>query len=86
MCPSLKSDMNGDGLLTIADLWLVVSWLYHWPSNKLIELFLPDPTTTEHLEMASRYCSGWFSSAVATALWIGCYGMAIHLMSRKRTQ
>jgi len=70
-------DMNGDGLFTSADVWLLEKWLLCLPGNFLLELFafwLPRTAAFFHVHASgtSSYASfygiaAWVISAV---IWV----------------
>ena len=70
MCPKLRSDMNGDGVQTISDLWLWVKGLYFWPGNWLIEQLARNPKMMEFFELNWQSCGGWLSLAISTLCWV----------------
>jgi len=69
-CPTIKGDMNGDGVQTISDVWLMLSAAYHWPGRWSVEAMSQNPQTALFLELNAASCGGWLSFALSTAAWV----------------
>lgn len=68
-CPVITNDMNGDGFVTISDVWPMLSAAYHWPGNWLVEAMAQKPGLMRFLEIGPTSCGGWFSFALSTVAW-----------------
>ena len=66
-CPSIQSDMNGDGVQTISDIWAVLVLVYHWPGNFVVEM------VARFFELTEQSCGGWLSFGISTVVWLACY-------------
>jgi hypothetical protein len=64
-------DMNGDGLFTISDIWLLEKWLLCLPGNFLLEVF------QLNLPRAARFFEIHASMAASDSF----YGVAAWLIS-----
>jgi hypothetical protein len=69
-CPQIQKDMNGDGVQTISDLWAILSVVFYWPGNKLIEIVAQAPKSAEFFEISPQSCGGWVSLAVSAIVWL----------------
>ena len=70
-CPGIRKDMNGDGLVTITDLWLAFVTYYHAPGDWAIARLLDNPRAATFLEISPASCGGMLSLFVSTAAWFG---------------
>jgi len=60
------ADMNLDGSFTISDVWLWFKWLYFYPGDGLVYLFLnKTPSIADFFEMTTSSYGGVFSGVVS---------------------
>jgi len=85
-------DMNGDGLFTSADVWLLEKWLLCLPGNFLLELFafwLPRTAAFFDVQASSTssYASFYGVAAwvISFATWAGIW-LAISAFLRYRLE
>ncbi|MFM9847698.1 MAG: hypothetical protein ACKVP3_11125 [Hyphomicrobiaceae bacterium] len=65
------TDMNGDGLFTISDVWLWLKWLFFAPGDGVLLFlmaFMPDISDFLEVDQGSMY--GWLSGFLSAVLWI----------------
>lgn len=73
----VKTDMNGDGLLTISDvvmwfewLWEGVVWLFFLPGDTVIWLLMVyTPGLAIFLELSVEFYSGWMAGILSVITW-----------------
>ncbi len=63
------ADMNGDGKVDVADLWLWAKWLYFYPGDLLIHL-IENSALGKFLDLSERSYGGPWSSAVSIVAWL----------------
>lgn len=68
-------DMNGDGVIGIADVWLWLQWLFFYPGDLFVLLFINSglQPALDLVEFTNHYyggvVSGIFSIMVWAAIW-----------------
>jgi hypothetical protein len=62
------ADMNGDGRVTISDVWLWFKWLYFYPGDGLIYL-MGNTKLGNFLELSANSYGGFWSGVVSFLLW-----------------
>ena len=68
-------DMNGDGQITISDVWLWASYIFFAPGDViLLGIMLKLPSVAAFLEMTPKLVSGWWSLAISFLFWAICFG------------
>jgi hypothetical protein len=74
------SDMNGDSITTISDVWLWVKWLYCYPGDVVVFGILEGfPSVAGFFEMDQSSYGNWFSVITSIPLW----GMIFFLIFSK---
>jgi hypothetical protein len=73
------ADMNGDGKVTISDLWLWTKWLYFYPGDLLIFL-VADSAVGKFLDLSEKSYGGTLSSAVSAVAWLIVADLAMRLL------
>ena len=67
----IASDMNGDGVVTIADVGLWVKWIFLAPGDLLVLLTLIYATPIAlFLEISTNNISGFMSAALSLFTWL----------------
>lgn len=68
---SFFADMNGDGAITISDVWLWIKWLYFYPGDGLHYALMHGlPKLAEFFEVSSASYGGGFSGVVSFFAWL----------------
>ncbi|WP_253711823.1 hypothetical protein [Bradyrhizobium sp. WD16] len=63
-------DINGDGQITISDVWLWASYIFFAPGDViLLGIMLKLPSVAAFLEMTPKLVSGWWSFAISFLFW-----------------
>ena len=63
-------DMNGDGLVTISDMWLWLKWIFFAPGDLLLLLLMKYWTPIAlFLEISPKDLSGFFSGLISSFVW-----------------
>lgn len=68
---SFVADMNGDGAVTISDVWLWFKWLYFYPGDGF--LFATEkwaPKLAQFFELSVATYSGGFSGVMSFFVWL----------------
>ena len=68
-CPVITRDMNGDGVQTISDLWLMLGAAFHWPGDRVVEAISRDAKAARFLELSFDWCGGWISFGISCGAW-----------------
>ena len=67
----IASDMNGDGVVTIADVGLWIKWIFLAPGDFLVLLTLIYATPIAlFLEISTENISGFMSAALSLFTWL----------------
>jgi len=83
------ADMNHSGSVTISDIWLWFDWLYYWPGDSLIAMFMVIPDVARFFELTYNDYGGHLSGIVSFIMWCGViihaliYGALIFEFLRK---
>ena len=65
------ADMNGDGAITISDVWLWVKWLFFYPGDLLLAgLMAGFPDVARFFEISTSSYEGFFSGVVGAIFWL----------------
>ena len=68
------ADMNGDGFVTIGDIWLWVKWVFCTPGDGVLLLVMTQaPALARFLEITpAASLGGWLSALISVATWMAC--------------
>jgi hypothetical protein len=67
---SFVADMNGDGIVTVSDVWLWVKWLFFYPGDLLLQLIMSyTPALATFFELAPSSFGGWGSGSISIFAW-----------------
>ena len=66
---AFHADMNRDGVITIADVWLWIKWLYFYPGDLVLSLIGPT-ALGRFLEYSPSDYGGQTSSNIAFSFWL----------------
>lgn len=70
------ADMNGDGVITIGDVWLWIKWLYFYPGDGLLYGVMSGvPQIAKFFEITSSSYGGIFSGIFSLLAWLIVIGM-----------
>jgi len=74
------ADMSRDGAITISDVWLWVKWVFFYPGDVLVYLFMSEtPRISQFLEL-SRFSYGSNGSGVISAFaWLILLGAVLNM-------
>ena len=62
-------DMNGDGIFTIDDVWLMVKYFYFAPGDLVIFAHMADPDLPTLVEVDASWLYGWTSGVISALVW-----------------
>jgi hypothetical protein len=78
-------DMNGDGVFTIDDVWLMVKYVYFAPGDWLVFGHMADPDLPTLFELDSSWLYGWASGVISGLVWfIVLWIIAAHIRSHRQ--
>lgn len=87
------SDMNGDGFVTISDVWAWVGWLFFYPGDYIIYRILRDsPELARFLEITPANYGGVLSLFLSFLSWLvlfaifGAIGEAVNSRKKEAAQ
>jgi hypothetical protein len=64
-------DMNGDGVITISDIWSWIGWVYFAPGDLMLLGAMRDLTNfARFFEMTPQMLSGVWSFFISTLFWL----------------
>jgi len=67
--------MNLDGVVTISDSWLWIKWLFFYPGDYLISVFIKKPDDIAiFLELSPTSYGGWGSGVLSIFMWYLLFG------------
>jgi hypothetical protein len=82
------ADMNGDGVFTIADVWLMVKYVYFAPGDAIIFAHMTDPelpTLLTLFEPDASWLYGWASGVLSGLVWfVVLWIIAAHIRSLRQ--
>jgi hypothetical protein len=61
--------MNGDGIFTIDDVWLMVKYVYFAPGDLVIFAHMADPDLPTLVEVDASWLYGWTSGVISALVW-----------------
>jgi hypothetical protein len=74
------ADMNGDGFVTITDVWMWLKWLYFYPGDGLLYLVEKVlPGVANFFEVSALTYGGGFSGIFSFFVWLILYVEATDL-------
>lgn len=59
----IYADMNGDGVISVTDVWLWIKWFYFVPGDAIIYVVSNTPAAT-FFELGPQSYGNWFSAIV----------------------
>ena len=63
-------DMNGDGSVTLTDVWLLLGWVFHLPGDAVLALVLNNaPGFARFLELSVGQYGGLLTGVISFAVW-----------------
>jgi hypothetical protein len=69
------ADMNGDGIFTISDVWLMVKYVYFAPGDLVIFAHLSDRELPTLFELDASWLYGWTSGVISGLVWFIVLGI-----------
>lgn len=70
-----QQDMNGDGVVTVSDVWLWVKWLFYYPGDWLIDI-LTNTALGRFLEFSAASLGGGLSAVISFLAWYAFFAIA----------
>ena len=77
-------DMNGDGIFTIDDVWLMVKYVYFAPGDLVIFAHMADPDLPTLVEVDASWLYGWTSGVISALVWFIVLGTIAATAARCR--
>jgi hypothetical protein len=73
--------MNGDGVFTIDDVWLMVKYVYFAPGDLVIFAHMADPDLPTLFELNASWLYGWASGVISGIAWFIALGIFCAIVS-----
>ena len=67
---NFEPDMNGDGIVTIRDVWAWVGWLFFYPGDIAITGMLKVEGFARFFELTPAYYGGALSFFISLVFWV----------------
>ncbi len=71
--------MNGDGIVTITDVWAWIGWLFYYPGDIAIYGMLKVEGFARFFELTPAYYGGVLSFFISFAFW-ACFWLVIAMI------
>ena len=82
---TFRADMNGDGLVNIADVWLWIKWLYLYPGDWLIYL-IGNTAAGRFLNLPAHSYGGELALGVSIVVWLCVADILLRLFLPKKSK
>lgn len=77
-------DMNGDGAVTISDVWLWVKWLYIYPGDGVLHLLATNlPSVAKFFEVSSASYGSSISGFLSFFIWAVFFSTWAAMVNKK---
>lgn len=80
-----RADMNGDGIVNIADVWLWIKWLYLYPGDGLIHL-IGNTAAASFLNLPAQPYGGELALGVSVVVWLCVADILVRLFLPKKSK
>jgi hypothetical protein len=80
-----RADMNGDGFVNIADVWLWIKWLYLYPGDGLIYL-IGNTAAGSFLNLSAQPYGGELALGVSVVVWLCVADILVRLVLPKKSK
>ncbi len=80
---SFSADMNGDGTVTISDVWLWCKWLYFMPGDLVVAMVGPT-AFGRFLELTTSSYGSAGSGFLSVILWMLVSGVVISIQEESQ--
>lgn len=82
---AFHADMNGDGIVNIADVWLWIKWLYLYPGDWLIYL-IANTAAGSFLNLSPQSHGGELALGVSVVVWLCVADILLRLFLPKKSK
>lgn len=82
---TFRADMNGDGIVNIADAWLWIKWLYLYPGDWLIYL-IGNTAAGRFLNLPAHSYGGELALGVSIVVWLCVADILLRLFLPKKSK
>jgi hypothetical protein len=80
-----RADMNGDGIVNIADVWLWIKWLYLYPGDWLVYL-IGNTAAGRFLNLSAQSYGGELALGVSIVVWLCVADILLRLFLPKQSK
>ena len=80
-----RADMNGDGIVNIADVWLWIKWLYLYPGDWLVYL-IGNTAAGRFLDLSAQSYGGELALGVSIVAWLCVADILMRLFLPKKSK
>jgi hypothetical protein len=80
-----RADMNGDGIVSIADVWLWIKWLYFYPGDGLIYL-IGNTAVGSYLNLSAQPYGGELALGISVVVWLCVADILVRLFIPKKSK
>ncbi len=78
------SDMTGDGIVTILDVWAWAPWLFFYPGDLAIYYILSAERFAQFFQLTPAHCGGAVSGVISLVVWFILGGSALGVFYKFR--
>jgi len=82
---TIRADMNGDGSVNVADVWLWIKWLYLYPGDWLIYL-IGNTAAGRFLNLSPQSYGGELALGVSVVVWLCVADILLRLFLPKKSK
>ena len=82
---TFRADMNGDGIVNIADVWLWIKWLYLYPGDWLVYL-IGNTAAGRFLNLSAQSYGGELALGVSVVVWLCVADILLRLFLPKKSK
>ena len=83
---AFAADMNGDGAVTVSDLWLWAKWLYFYPGDLFFYGLMSGPKAlASFFELSPANYGGIVSGALSLFVWLIVWAFSAVALDDLRT-
>ena len=82
---TFRADMNGDGIVNIADVWLWIKWLYLYPGDWLVYL-IGNTAAGRFLNLLAQSYGGELALGVSVVVWLCVADILLRLFLPKKSK
>jgi hypothetical protein len=82
---TFRADMNGDGIVNVADVWLWIKWLYLYPGDALIYL-IENTAAGRFLDLPAQSYGGELALGVSIVAWLCVADILLRLFLPRKSK